>query len=103
MAFFVTIYHCIVNTELFTLAQWSNGQERNSAQDRGATVLGLENSKIELIPRHIFEKGKGILDAECAVCLSEFAEDEEIRTLPECLHSFHVECIDMWAVASFAS
>jgi hypothetical protein len=28
--------------------------------------------------------------------LSEFEEGEELRTLPECLHSYHVECIDMW-------
>ncbi|XP_062089511.1 RING-H2 finger protein ATL18-like [Humulus lupulus] len=32
----------------------------------------------------------------CAVCLSEFEEKEELRILPECLHSFHKPCIDMW-------
>jgi hypothetical protein len=30
------------------------------------------------------------------VCLSEFKEGEEIRALPECLHLFHVTCIDAW-------
>ncbi|KAI3867459.1 hypothetical protein MKX03_010039 [Papaver bracteatum] len=33
---------------------------------------------------------------ECAVCLSEFEENEIGRILPKCKHSFHVECIDMW-------
>ncbi|KAL9351671.1 hypothetical protein Peur_054351 [Populus x canadensis] len=28
--------------------------------------------------------------------LSGFEEGEELRTLPECLHSYHVACIDMW-------
>lgn len=115
LAFFVTIYHCIVvscqniserdNSDQVSLSTflrlqnivlWRSRQEHDRAQDHGGTVLGLENSKIELIPRHKFEKGKGILDAECTVCLTEFVEDEEIRTLPECLHSFHVACIDMW-------
>ncbi|KAG8484652.1 hypothetical protein CXB51_023791 [Gossypium anomalum] len=33
---------------------------------------------------------------ECAVCLSEFEENESGRVLPKCKHSFHLECIDMW-------
>lgn len=115
LAFLVTIYHCIVAScqnigeqynsdqgphstvlRLQNILLWRSRQERDRAQDHGGTVLGLENSKIELIPKYRFEKGKGILDAECTVCLSEFVEGEEIRTLPECLHSFHVACIDMW-------
>ncbi|CAN0854900.1 RING-H2 finger protein ATL65 [Linum grandiflorum] len=32
----------------------------------------------------------------CAICLCEFEEGEELKTLPECMHSFHVGCIDMW-------
>ncbi|MCO5599500.1 hypothetical protein L7F22_053605 [Adiantum nelumboides] len=33
---------------------------------------------------------------ECAVCLSEFEEGEEMKTLPECGHAFHGACIDLW-------
>ncbi|XP_078148152.1 RING-H2 finger protein ATL16-like [Carex rostrata] len=32
----------------------------------------------------------------CAVCITEFHDDEKIRVLPNCLHFFHVECIDTW-------
>lgn len=33
---------------------------------------------------------------ECAVCLCNFEEDEALRLLPNCGHSFHQDCIDMW-------
>ncbi|KAK7312045.1 hypothetical protein RJT34_10598 [Clitoria ternatea] len=38
--------------------------------------------------------GKGTL--ECAVCLSEFQDSDNIRLLPECHHVFHTDCIDAW-------
>lgn len=33
---------------------------------------------------------------ECPVCLCVFEEDEEVRELPRCRHSFHAPCIEMW-------
>ncbi|BAT86292.1 hypothetical protein LR48_Vigan03g283200 [Vigna angularis] len=33
---------------------------------------------------------------ECAVCLSEFADGDKVRTLPNCKHGFHTHCIDAW-------
>ncbi|GAV63196.1 zf-RING_2 domain-containing protein [Cephalotus follicularis] len=38
--------------------------------------------------------GKGAL--ECAVCLTEFEDDETLRLIPNCDHVFHPECIDEW-------
>ncbi|XP_010269145.2 PREDICTED: probable E3 ubiquitin-protein ligase XERICO [Nelumbo nucifera] len=32
---------------------------------------------------------------ECAVCLTQFEEGEEVREL-ECKHEFHKECLDKW-------
>ena len=41
---------------------------------------------------------------QCMVCLSEFSEGEEVRTLPCCnpyaVHFFHMECIDKWTQRS---
>ncbi|GAA0160251.1 hypothetical protein LIER_16845 [Lithospermum erythrorhizon] len=34
--------------------------------------------------------------AQCAVCLYEFRDDEEIRILKNCQHIFHKNCIDCW-------
>ncbi|EKX50245.1 hypothetical protein GUITHDRAFT_50560, partial [Guillardia theta CCMP2712] len=31
----------------------------------------------------------------CSICLGEFAEGEELKSLP-CVHVFHCACIDQW-------
>ncbi|KAJ1391867.1 Zinc finger, RING-type [Sesbania bispinosa] len=33
---------------------------------------------------------------ECAVCLSALEDEETVRLLPNCKHTFHVGCIDTW-------
>jgi hypothetical protein len=35
-------------------------------------------------------------NAECAVCLSEFAAGDAVRLLTVCRHAFHTACIDSW-------
>ncbi|GLJ27630.1 hypothetical protein SUGI_0542160 [Cryptomeria japonica] len=35
-------------------------------------------------------------DFVCAVCLSSFEEDDEIRELRNCSHIFHRNCLDKW-------
>jgi len=57
---------------------------------------GLDARVVESLPLFDY-KAQSFKDAlECAVCLSEFKEDEKARLLPNCKHSFHVDCIDMW-------
>lgn len=34
-------------------------------------------------------------DAQCTICLAQYAEKEQIRKLP-CKHHFHMTCIDEW-------
>ncbi|XP_020115149.1 RING-H2 finger protein ATL66-like isoform X1 [Ananas comosus] len=37
-------------------------------------------------------------ESTCAVCLGQYNEGEEIRTMPRCGHVFHRECIDRWLI-----
>nr|CAD1828509.1 unnamed protein product [Ananas comosus var. bracteatus] len=67
-----------------------------------AAPRGLDPAVLGSLPVIVFSHGGGGGDeeegavAECAVCLSEFAEGEKVRTLPRCGHRFHIQCIDMW-------
>uniref|UniRef100_A0A6N2NC04 RING-type E3 ubiquitin transferase n=1 Tax=Salix viminalis TaxID=40686 RepID=A0A6N2NC04_SALVM len=57
---------------------------------------GLEETVLKSLPVFVYSGKKPQDPMECAVCLSEFEENETGRTLPKCNHSFHIECIDMW-------
>lgn len=57
---------------------------------------GLNAEVLKSLPITTFNPS-GFKDGiECAVCLSELCEGEEVRILPKCNHGFHVKCIDMW-------
>jgi len=44
----------------------------------------------------MFIYAKSKQEENCAVCLDEFEDNDRIRTLPLCSHSFHLVCIDAW-------
>ena len=64
---------------------------------------GLDQAVLETFPTFEYSAvkelkiGKGTL--ECAVCLNEFEDDENLRLIPKCDHVFHQECIDAWLAA----
>ncbi|KAJ0039967.1 hypothetical protein Pint_27634 [Pistacia integerrima] len=68
--------------------------------DDGSVKRGLDPAVIRTFPTFIYSAvkdlklGKGAL--ECAVCLSEFEDDEILHLIPKCDHVFHPDCIDLW-------
>lgn len=61
---------------------------------------GLDPSVISSLPIFVFgtnsEMGSHNNHYECSVCLSTLEDGEMARTLPNCKHTFHAECIDKW-------
>lgn len=61
-----------------------------------APSRGLPQSILKSLPVFVHSKKPDPDPIYCAVCLSEFEENEIGRIIPKCNHSFHVGCIDMW-------
>ncbi|XP_052181867.1 RING-H2 finger protein ATL56-like [Diospyros lotus] len=38
----------------------------------------------------------GMAETDCAVCLENFKEGDWCRSLPDCRHLFHANCVDKW-------
>ncbi|XP_057975938.1 RING-H2 finger protein ATL29 [Malania oleifera] len=61
---------------------------------------GLEPSIIQSFPTFVYSSIKDFhhekYGLECAICLSEFEDDDMLRLLTVCFHVFHQECIDLW-------
>lgn len=64
---------------------------------------GVDPTIITALPTFLFkqkqqEENKNVSKniVECAVCLSVVEDEEMMRLLPNCKHSFHVGCIDKW-------
>ncbi|XP_058111127.1 RING-H2 finger protein ATL52-like [Magnolia sinica] len=63
------------------------------------TISAPESYNGQSIPMHKYQKEDthvGFSANECAVCLMAFFDGEDVRQLPECKHSYHAPCIDMW-------
>lgn len=58
--------------------------------------VGLDSKILETLPMFLYKSQNFTDGLDCAVCLCEFEDNEKARLLPNCGHSFHVECIDMW-------
>ncbi|GAU12475.1 hypothetical protein TSUD_230080 [Trifolium subterraneum] len=64
-------------------------------------AFGLDHSTIEeKYPKiQLAESGqlaKSIIDNVCSICLSEYKPMETLRSIPQCNHHFHADCIDVW-------
>lgn len=55
---------------------------------------GASQDVIDMLPLEQFTS-KEMSDLNCAVCLSDFDENDTLRRLP-CNHSFHSGCVDKW-------
>ena len=107
LSYYVVVIKCFFNWHRSNLLrrlsrsrrQWLNTDAHTLSSLYWSTVInqGLDESTIQAIPTLRF-RGAAQQNSfhECAVCLNEFQEEEKIRMLPNCLHVFHIDCVDTW-------
>ncbi|CBI35066.3 unnamed protein product, partial [Vitis vinifera] len=62
-------------------------------------VAGLDGPAIESYPKMVLGQSRRLPrpnDGPCSICLSEYRPNETVRSIPECNHCFHADCIDEW-------
>ncbi|XP_059304636.1 putative RING-H2 finger protein ATL21B [Lycium ferocissimum] len=62
-------------------------------------LVGLDEPTIASYPKTILGESRRLPkpnDNICPICLSEYQPKETLRTIPECQHCFHADCIDEW-------
>lgn len=63
-------------------------------------MAGAQEDTIEALPTRTYTaalraEGAKKEDTGCQICMEDFAEGDELRTLP-CFHLFHAKCVDQW-------
>ncbi|KAL3526437.1 hypothetical protein ACH5RR_011093 [Cinchona calisaya] len=62
---------------------------------------GLDQAFIDALPIFVYKEIVGAKEPfDCAVCLCEFSEKDQLRLLPMCSHAFHINCIDTWLLSN---
>ncbi|ONI07425.1 hypothetical protein PRUPE_5G119700 [Prunus persica] len=70
-----------------------------TSQQPSTVVTGLYASTIESYPKTQLGESWELPkpnDNSCPICLSEYKSKETLRTIPECNHYFHANCVDEW-------
>ncbi|KAK8325907.1 hypothetical protein V6Z11_A11G082200 [Gossypium hirsutum] len=58
-------------------------------------------SLLDSLPLFTFSSiSRGSNNGDCAVCLSKFEAQDQLRLLPLCCHAFHTHCIDTWLTSN---
>ncbi|MBA0615243.1 hypothetical protein Godav_015404 [Gossypium davidsonii] len=94
---------------VFTLVMYGNCAIFSQSAPSGPTSCKSLSARLDLSPYSAssFKFSKELWLArtvesnredgtECVVCLLGFEDDEVVRQLHRCKHSFHAPCIDMW-------
>ncbi|XP_019461139.1 PREDICTED: RING-H2 finger protein ATL5-like [Lupinus angustifolius] len=61
-------------------------------------VNGPDPALIAAIPSFKFnqEAFTSVEYTQCVICLADYKEQELLRIIPKCGHSFHLACVDLW-------
>ena len=100
LLFFICLANCIS----------SKGRHYNQNQSQSMDLLptavsrqptkptGLDRPTVESYPKTVWGESYELSkdNGPCAICLSDYKPKDAVRTIPECNHYFHADCIDEW-------
>ncbi|XP_074310258.1 RING-H2 finger protein ATL70 [Silene latifolia] len=100
----VASYFCARETESSPARELSEGQRQGG--EHVIDIEGIDEATLKSYPKCYYsqleknkqESGmkKGSTEICCSICLGNYKGNDVIRELPECMHVFHVKCIDPW-------
>ncbi|XVE58388.1 hypothetical protein DITRI_Ditri04bG0165900 [Diplodiscus trichospermus] len=70
-----------------------------SVTPQPTAVGGIDEPTIESYPKIVLGESRRLPkpdDNTCPICLSEYWPKESLKTIPQCQHCFHADCIDEW-------
>lgn len=103
---------CRIDTRVAATTTTRNERSTANTNTIGSMILaerekdaqGLHPAIIETFPVIPYKSIKRLKNVKgqhgCAVCLSEFENQDTLRMLPGCCHVFHPDCIDAWLVSN---
>ena len=99
---------CIVGLTYFYYGKMKRREQQRQARSEFSTiimprlpvvVMGLDAASIDKYPKTLLGESGRLPkpnDNICSICLCEYQPKETLRTIPECNHYFHANCIDGW-------
>ncbi|XP_062074560.1 RING-H2 finger protein ATL20-like [Humulus lupulus] len=106
------------NTRIFRHIHWRNNNQHNhqlpnTNTSTSTTILprhnevnigglppvGIDKTIIEMYPKRLIGESRRHIKSDynsCSICLTEYQPNDTVRTLPNCFHYFHSDCIDEW-------
>ncbi|CAL9177786.1 unnamed protein product [Musa hybrid cultivar] len=96
---------CVIGLAIVARCAWIRRSSTSSSSSSTAgppppPSKGLKKKVLRALPTLSFDSSAaaagGVELVECAICLTEFADGDDVRVLPQCGHGFHACCVDTW-------
>ncbi|KAE8666967.1 E3 ubiquitin-protein ligase ATL4 [Hibiscus syriacus] len=78
------------------IASASSHHHHRVSPEQSPTALLLDSLPLFTFSSITSRSNNNSKTGDCAVCLSKFEPEDQLRLLPLCCHAFHSHCIDTW-------